>query len=208
LRTINELIWHYTATPADREVTIAEVRGWHKARGWTDVGYHKLVHLDGTVSEGRSDRIQGAHTAGKNKGTLGYCYVGGTLEDPNVGLDTRTPAQKATMLRLTQEAIQKYNLQKVSGHRDHGATQCPGFDARSEYQSLFPSRQAGMPSKDPADNSAEKKGGVLGVSGVALEASQAIFPFADISEIVTYIAVSLVVAGVGLYGYSQYQKKS
>lgn len=49
------LVIHCTATPAGREVSAEEIRRWHTAspneggRGWKQVGYTDMVHLDGTV---------------------------------------------------------------------------------------------------------------------------------------------------------------
>lgn len=138
MRQINELVWHCTATPQGREVPLSEIRRWHvKERGWKDIGYHKVVHLDGSVSNGRPETIAGAHVAGRNTGTLGYVYVGGMSKDMKKAKDTRTPAQKETMLRLTREAISKYGLKKVSGHRNYAPKDCPSFDARKEYAHLL-----------------------------------------------------------------------
>lgn len=136
MRDIHELIWHCTATPEGRPVTVAEIDAWHKARGWKGIGYHKVVYLDGTVHDGRPESEVGAHVEGHNEGTIGYVYVGGT-DAKIVPKDTRTPAQKATMLRLTQEAIAKYNLKKVTGHREYAAKACPCFDAYGEYNHLI-----------------------------------------------------------------------
>ncbi len=133
MRKIKELIWHCTATPEGREVSRAEIDRWHKARGWNGIGYHKVVHLDGSVSEGRPEGDIGAHVSGRNMDTIGYVYVGGTEHDVTVAKDTRTPAQKRTMIRLTKEAIARYKLEKVSGHRDYAAKACPSFDAAAEY---------------------------------------------------------------------------
>jgi hypothetical protein len=138
-RKINELIWHCTATPEGREVSAAEIDRWHKQRGWSGIGYHKVVHLDGSVSEGRPESKIGAHVAGRNTGTLGYVYVGG-VDKAMKPKDTRTAAQKATMLRLTKEAISKYGLKLVSGHHDYAAKACPSFPARKEYASLIVSK--------------------------------------------------------------------
>jgi hypothetical protein len=137
-RPINELIWHCTATPEGRETTVAEIDRWHKARGWSGIGYHKVVHLDGSVSEGRPESQVGAHVANRNTGTIGYVYVGGT-EKGNVkkAKDTRTPAQKRTMERLTIEAVAKYRLKKISGHSDYANKACPCFNASAEYSHLL-----------------------------------------------------------------------
>lgn len=143
MRKISELIWHCTATPEGREHTAAEVDSWHAQRGFKRskpvgnphlkaIGYHKMVHLDGSVSIGRDESEVGAHVAGHNTGTIGYVYVGGMTADMKSAKDTRTPAQKATMLRLTKEAIAKYGLTKVSGHNQYAAKACPSFDVRKD----------------------------------------------------------------------------
>ncbi|RUU80251.1 peptidoglycan-binding domain-containing protein, partial [Mesorhizobium sp. M7A.F.Ca.MR.362.00.0.0] len=51
MRPIKELIWHCTATPEGREVSVKEIDAWHRARGWSGIGYHKVVYLDGSVHD-------------------------------------------------------------------------------------------------------------------------------------------------------------
>ena len=52
---LKQLVIHCTATPEGREVTAADIRAWHTnptskgGRGWKQVGYTDLFHLDGTV---------------------------------------------------------------------------------------------------------------------------------------------------------------
>ena len=52
---LKQLVIHCTATPEGREVSADEIRRWHCAplseggRGWRQVGYTDLIHLDGTV---------------------------------------------------------------------------------------------------------------------------------------------------------------
>ena len=53
LRPVTLLIIHCTATPAGREVSRAEVDRWHRERGWDGIGYHYLIHLDGSIEQGR-----------------------------------------------------------------------------------------------------------------------------------------------------------
>ena len=49
------LVIHCTATREGREVTSGEIRRWHTApvskggRGWKQVGYADMIHLDGRV---------------------------------------------------------------------------------------------------------------------------------------------------------------
>ena len=132
MRPINELIWHCTATPEGKEFTVADITAWHRARGFNTIGYHKVIHLDGSVSEGRPESVVGAHVAGHNTNTIGYSYIGGVAADGKTPKDTRTAPQKATMMRLTVEAIAKYHLKKVSGHNQYAAKACPSFDVRKD----------------------------------------------------------------------------
>jgi N-acetylmuramoyl-L-alanine amidase len=150
MRPIHTLVWHCTATPEGKEFSRASIDRMHRARGFTKIGYHKLIHLDGSVSEGRSPGEIGAHVSGHNRGTLGYSYVGG-VDAKGKAKDTRTDAQKATMRRLTEEAIAKYKLTKVVGHRDlspdkdgdgdvephEWVKMCPCFSAIPEYADLL-----------------------------------------------------------------------
>jgi N-acetylmuramoyl-L-alanine amidase len=155
-RAVHTLVWHCTATPENKEFTRAQIKAMHLLRGFTDIGYHKLIHLDGSVSEGRSEDQEGAHVSGHNRGTLGYSYVGG-LNSSGSPKDTRTTAQRATMVRLTKEAIAKYQLSLVLGHRDlspdrdhDGVVEpfewvkvCPCFSAAVEYGPLLGGVKAG-----------------------------------------------------------------
>lgn len=140
MRDIHELIWHCTATPEGREVSKAEIIAWHQARGFSTIGYHRIIHLDGSWEQGRPFEMVGAHVSGHNEGTIGYSYVGGT-DKAGVPKDTRTAAQKATMLQLTKEAITQFKLRKVTGHREYAAKACPCFDAYGEYNHLINNEQ-------------------------------------------------------------------
>lgn len=136
MRSINELIWHCTATPEGREVSVKEIDTWHRARGWSGIGYHKVVHLNGSVENGRPISAIGAHVEGHNTGTIGFVYVGGTTKD-GTAKDTRTTDQKSAMLALTKNAISEFKLRKVTGHREYAAKACPCFDAYAEYNHLI-----------------------------------------------------------------------
>jgi N-acetylmuramoyl-L-alanine amidase len=131
MRKIRELIWHCSATPEGIPFGAKDIDDWHKQRGWAGIGYHKVVLLDGTVEEGRPVERAGAHCRGRNTDTLGYVYIGG-VDKRFKAKDTRTDAQKETMLRLTKEAIRKYGVKQVSGHNQYAAKACPSFDVRKD----------------------------------------------------------------------------
>lgn len=132
-RTINEIIVHCTATPAGRNVTVDEITKWHKQRGFTTIGYHYVVYLDGSIHEGRNVDISGAHCIGHNAHSIGVCYVGGCEKDGKTPADTRTKAQKEGLLWLINSLKDVYPRVTVHGHREYAAKSCPCFDAFKEY---------------------------------------------------------------------------
>lgn len=131
MRKIDDIIIHCTATPCGREVSVEEVRRWHKARGFSDIGYHYLIALDGTVSVGRPMERAGAHCKGHNARSVGVCYVGGTdaLGKP---ADTRTPQQKRSLRNLVAELRRRFPEAAVHGHNDYAAKACPCFRVADE----------------------------------------------------------------------------
>jgi len=127
-RMVKELIWHCTATPEHREISAATIRSWHvDGRGWSDIGYHYIVHLDGSIEAGRPLNRVGAHAAGHNRYSIGAVYVGGMDSNMINPKDTRTAAQKASMLALTEELCRRYNLNIISGHNQYAPKACPSF---------------------------------------------------------------------------------
>ena len=54
MRELNRIILHCSATPEGRDVPASVIRRWHiEDRGWSDIGYHFVIRLDGTVEAGR-----------------------------------------------------------------------------------------------------------------------------------------------------------
>ena len=134
-RSINLIVVHCTATEEGKDYSVAEIRRWHLKRGFSDIGYHYLIGIDGKVHEGRNVNISGAHTAGYNAHSIGVCYVGG-LDKNHKPKDTRTPAQKASLLRLLTDLKKIYPKATIHGHREYANKACPCFDALNEYKAL------------------------------------------------------------------------
>ena len=67
MRRIDQIIVHCTATPAGRETSVDEIRRWHLERGFSDIGYHFVIGLDGCIEDGRPLVKIGAHCKGKNR---------------------------------------------------------------------------------------------------------------------------------------------
>jgi len=131
MREITEIIVHCSDTPAGRHTTVEEIRQWHLDRGWSDIGYHYVIYLDGTVHEGRPVERIGSHCKGHNKNSIGICYIGG-----GKGIDTRTEEQKEAMVDMLEYLKTTYPKARIYGHRDFSTKSCPSFDATKEYENI------------------------------------------------------------------------
>ena len=134
MRKINKIIIHCTATPEGRNHTVEDVRKWHKKRGFTDIGYHYLIDLNGHVLTGRPLELAGAHTLGHNANSIGIAYVGGMDKEMKKAKDTRTKEQKEALLLLLRSLVIKFPDATIWGHRDFEKKACPSFDAAEEYK--------------------------------------------------------------------------
>lgn len=117
MKPIKLLVVHCSATPASRDIGVAEIRAMHRQRGWKDVGYHYVIRRDGRVEKGRADTAMGAHVQGHNNGSLGICLVGGVK--PDMTAETNfTQAQYAALGHLLADLSKRYPAARVCGHRD------------------------------------------------------------------------------------------
>jgi len=136
MREIKKIIVHCADTPEGREVKTEEIKRWHtEERGWSDIGYHWVVELDGSVHQGRDEAVNGAHCRGHNSDSIGICYVGGADSEGNPK-DTRTEGQKDSLTTLIREILDRHPEAEVFGHRDFSEKACPSFDAKTEYAGL------------------------------------------------------------------------
>ena len=135
MRNINKIIIHCTATHEGQSVTAKQVDSWHKKRGWSGIGYHYLIGLDGTIEEGRPLEQIGAHTKGQNRNSIGVCYVGGLDKEGNPK-DTRTEQQQDALINLITDLKERFPGATVHGHREFSAKACPCFDAKEEYKDV------------------------------------------------------------------------
>lgn len=136
-RRIDKIILHCSATPEGKDYTVAQIRQWHLARGFSDVGYHYVIYRDGSVHRGRPENQVGAHTTGHNPHSIGICYIGGCAATKNAKgdyppKDTRTPAQRAALVSLVAEMRKKYPGATVHGHNEFANKACPSFNVQKE----------------------------------------------------------------------------
>ena len=137
MRAINKIILHCSATPEGRHTTVEDIRLWHKAQGWSDIGYHYVVYLDGSVHLGRPIEVSGAHTKRLNKNSIGVVYVGGIDAINFKAKDTRTPEQKEALDCLLNELMGTYSGASLHGHNEFAAKACPSFDVQKEYKHII-----------------------------------------------------------------------
>lgn len=94
-KALKYLVIHCTATPEGREVTSDEIRAWHTrpklmgGRGWKQVGYSEMIHLDGGIEklvDNNNDDVVDPWeitngVAGYNSVSRHIVYVGGVASD-------------------------------------------------------------------------------------------------------------------------------
>lgn len=155
-RRIDYIVVHCTADREGQNKTVEQIRREHIARGWSDIGYHYVVDLQGRTYLGRDVDISGSHVSGYNSYSIGVVYVGGLENDPMKtykelkSKDTRTNAQKAALLSLLMDLRKLYPKAVIQGHRDFSEDKnhngiidpwerikdCPCFDAKTEYRKI------------------------------------------------------------------------
>lgn len=134
------LVIHCTATPEGREVSAADIRRWHTSpapagRGWKQVGYTDLFHLDGRVERLVANNedanvdpweiTNGA--AGYNSISRHIVYAGGCDASMNPK-DTRTAEQKEALKKYVLDFHTRHPSVKIVGHNQLAAKACPSFN--------------------------------------------------------------------------------
>ncbi|HOI31214.1 MAG: N-acetylmuramoyl-L-alanine amidase [Bacteroidales bacterium] len=132
MRKINKIIIHCSATPQGRDVSVAEIERWHRARGFSQIGYHYIISINGIIQKGRNIELAGAHTQGHNANSIGICYVGGMDAANSKPKDTRTPAQKRALKTLVAELRSLYPGASIHGHNEFANKACPSFNVQNE----------------------------------------------------------------------------
>ena len=136
IRSVSHVVIH---TAAARRVTptgwkpvdqsAETIRAYHLSKGWSDIGYHWVVRMDGTVEEGRHERYAGAHREGFNISSIGVCFTGhGDIAD-------FTEAQKEAGAKLVAEILVRHkiddeflqNMNRVLGHRESNVIVKPEY---------------------------------------------------------------------------------
>ena len=135
MRKLTRIILHCTATPDGRHVDVDTIRSWHRKRGWSDIGYHYVIYLDGSVHAGRDVAKVGAHVVGHNADTIGMVYVGGT-DAGGKAKDTMNAAQETAFVNLVKHLRDQYGPLTLHGHNEYAAKACPSFNVKHKFEWL------------------------------------------------------------------------
>lgn len=149
MNKVKYLVIHCTATPADREVSSDDIRRWHTApvkqggRGWKQVGYTDMIHLNGTVErlvENNEDGFVDCWeitngVAGKNSISRHVVYVGGIHPDGKPK-DTRTAEQLRALESYVNDFHRRFPDVRIVGHNELAAKACPCFDVQKWLESI------------------------------------------------------------------------
>lgn len=135
MRDINEIIIHCSATKANYNLTKKLLWQWHvEENGWSDIGYHFFIDLQGVIHPCRPLERKGAHTKGHNDNSIGICYAGGISNDL-AWADTRNELQKHSLEFLIDFLQMLYpSIEKISGHNEYSDKECPSFNVKQEYK--------------------------------------------------------------------------
>lgn len=75
-RKIDTVFIHCSASDNPAHDSVDVIRRWHKARGWSDIGYHFVITQDGEIHLGRPLRKIPAAQKGHNRGSVAICLTG------------------------------------------------------------------------------------------------------------------------------------
>lgn len=148
-KELKYLVIHCTATPEGRPVTSDEIRAWHTnpvskgGRGWKQVGYTDMFHLDGRVERlVRNNEDATVDEWEITNGAVGYnaisrhiVYVGG-CDKQMKPKDTRTTGQTMALKRYVLDFHRKHPSVKIVGHNQLAAKACPSFDVPAWLRSI------------------------------------------------------------------------
>ena len=150
MRKVDKIAIHCTATKEGVNLSVATIDRWHRARGFNQIGYHYVIQIDGKINAGRPVNTMGAHVKGHNSNSIGISYVGG-YDLNKKAKDTRTKAQKKSLIKIIKILKNIYPDISIHGHRDFSIDKdgdgvekheymkaCPCFDAELEYLEFQP----------------------------------------------------------------------
>ena len=128
------IVVHHLGFPDGHDASAAEVHNFHRNQGWAGIGYHYLIHRDGTVEKCRPVEMEGAHCYQNNGYTVGIC-VGGNFE-----IDQPSKAQMEVLAKMLSAMCLLYDIKPgsrtIRGHQEYNKTKCPGKNLQAKLPQL------------------------------------------------------------------------
>ncbi|MFI6441104.1 peptidoglycan recognition protein [Streptomyces sp. NPDC050759] len=150
---------------ADSASIVRGIYAYHtQTNGWNDIGYNFLVDKCGTIFEGRKGGVDlpvlGAHTYGWNRESAGIAILGNYTTagasnaaltsvariaawklgqygvDPNSTVQLKAGATQQNLAKQSFTAGSLYTFNRISGHRDGYATECPGTSLYNQLPTI------------------------------------------------------------------------
>lgn len=118
------IVIHHAGLSQDTDIDVPAIHDMHLGNDWAGIGYHFVIHKDGTIEQGRPLQYQGAHAYKNNQYTVGICMTG------NYNLAYPPLEQALAVEQLTAALCDMYEIEPadytIFGHRDLNDTTCPG----------------------------------------------------------------------------------
>ena len=132
MRNIIRVILHCAVTRTDQNISVEDIRRWHtdpkpKGNGWSDIGYHYYIRLDGTIEIGRPLNIVGSHARGRNTGSIGICFEGGLLPSGEKWHEPMIEQSVSCKKLLSSLNVVLGKKLEVNGHYEFSDKTCPNF---------------------------------------------------------------------------------
>jgi len=154
----DKIIIHCADTRTDQSFSIKAVKKWHTGRkdhgngfssfkgvkyknellpqealktqgnGWSDVGYHYYIRLDGTIEAGRDFEKVGIHCKGENSSSVGICFEGGKKPDGSPWDKPTAQQIKAGKILIREIRDNSEDELTLCGHFQFSTKSCPNFD--------------------------------------------------------------------------------
>ncbi len=127
LGTIDKIILHCADTKISSHFDVHDCRKCHiEEKGFSDIGYHYYIELNGSLKKGRSLQYVGAHCKGENNTSIGVCLEGGKNADGTPWV-MPLPQQLETLRSLLKFLGVTFEGATVHGHNEFSPKTCPNF---------------------------------------------------------------------------------
>jgi N-acetylmuramoyl-L-alanine amidase len=114
---------HCSDSPDDKNFDVTDVDRWHKAQGWSKVGYHYVITRKSEIQRGREDGEIPSAVYGHNRHSIAICWMGSHKPEPG---------QYLTLVYAIACIARKHRLEAkhVRGHKEfpNVTKSCPNLD--------------------------------------------------------------------------------